>query len=91
MRLLPNPLSRRWLEFVGIVLLMQIQIPAAVSQLRNPDLTEATTLAEVATEVTELTSQPLDDDAIHRLIEIDEAFLDFRRKLKHSLTLNAIS
>lgn len=67
MRLLPNPLSRRWLQFVGIVLLLQIQIPTAVSQLLNPEL------AAVTTEVAELTSRPLDDDAIHRLIEIDES------------------
>ena len=67
MRFLLNPLSRRCLDFVGIVLFVQVQAPLAISQLPNPDL------AELTTEVVQLTREPLDDDAIHRLIEIDEA------------------
>ncbi len=68
MRLLQNLFSRRCLVIVGTVLLDQTQAPLAVSQSPNPHL------ADVATEVAQLASQPPDDDAIHRLIEIDESF-----------------
>lgn len=68
MRLLLILFFRRCLVIVGTVLLDQIQAPLAVSQSPNPHL------ADVATEVAQLTSQPTDDDAIHRLIEIDESF-----------------
>ncbi len=70
MRLLVNLLSRRSLVIVGTVLFAQIQVPLAVSQSPNTDL------ADVTTEVAQLTSQPLDDDAIHRLIEIDESLAE---------------
>jgi len=70
MRLLVNFLSRRRLVFVGTVLLAQIQTPLAVSQPPDP------VLAHVTTEVEQLTSQPLDDDAIPRLIEIDESLAE---------------
>ena len=68
MRLLQHHFSRRWLAVVGAILLEPIQAPLALSQSLNPDL------AEVTTEVAQLTSHPPDDDAIHRLIEIDESF-----------------
>ena len=66
MRLFLNLLSRRYLVIVGTVVLAQIQAPLAVSQSPNPNLDDVTT------EVAQLTSQPLDDDAIRRLVEIDE-------------------
>ncbi len=67
MRPVLNLLSTRCLAIVGTVLLAQLQSPLALSQEPNVENAQETT------EVTELTSQPLDEDSIQRLIEIDEA------------------
>ena len=67
MRLLLNLLSGRCLVFVSSILLIQLHTSLAVSQLPNANL------ADMTTEVAQLLSQPLDDDAVYRLIQIDES------------------
>ena len=69
MQLPMKTIHRYFIQFLLTVFLINIQALFAVCQLQDLELTE------LNSEVSQLISEPLNDDAIHRLIQIDNVLV----------------